>query len=410
MVVDEPASPRGGRSRGGTRRAATVLVAATALLFLFPAQARAEVQVRGKLYPEFARIRLGEARPPDQPAGTLSAPGGEGAAMAATNLLSSNSYIAFLGRESLGPREEAFWRYERGVNLGTGEATPRDAFVGLRSGAVTVRVGLMDTVYKDLGDRLRFFGLSSGNFVSSSTILSKPAIGDSSAASFHLRRADSIRIDTDESARLSAHLQYSPDESGSTSRNADLLSVGAVYRDGPWYVSLAHERHRDFFGGSRSSPAVFRNDRDPEASSDDWGTRLAVVYRLSKSVRVEANYAWLRYREKSSVAGRFASLRDDAWKVATEYRSGDWRAQVSLVGGAVGSCTLQQGAPCDVTGQDGWMLNVGLGRALSRRTLLFALAGWLENGAGASYNPTENFDVLGGQSVRHFAAGILHVF
>jgi predicted porin len=372
--------------------------------------AQAEVQVRGKLYPEWAWIRLGNARPSTDAAGTLSRPGGDNAALSTSTLLSSNSNWSFAGRERLDATTEVFWQFERGIDLGTGADNARETYLGLRSKGHMLRVGYIDTVYKDLGDRLRFFRLASGNFVSSSTILSKPAIGDSSAASFHLRRANSIRVDTDESAPFSVHLQYSPDEARSSTRNADLLSAALAFRGGPWFVALAHERHQDFFGGSRSSPAAYRNDKDPAASSTDLGTRLTVVYKLTKAVRIEANHAWLQYRETSERAGRFESMRDNAWNLAVDYRDRNWRGQVSFVSGAVQSCSLQAGQPCDVTGQHGWMLNAGVGRSLSPRTMLFALVGYLKNGSGASYNSTESLDVLGGQSTTHMALGILHVF
>ena len=61
-----------------------------------------------------------------------------------------------------------------------------------------MRLGSMDTVYKNLGDTLSFLGVSSGNFISTSNILSKPGIGSSSASSFHLRRANSIVYESPE--------------------------------------------------------------------------------------------------------------------------------------------------------------------------------------------------------------------
>ena len=399
----------GAGAPGRGHRTRTACATALAILACAPA-AQAEVQVRGKLYPEWAWIRLGNARPSTEFAGTLSAPGGDNAALSTSTLLSSNSNWAFAGRERIDATTEIFWQFERGIDLGTGTDSARETYLGLRSNGYMLRAGYIDTVYKDLGDRLRFFRLASGNFVSSSTILSKPAIGDSSSASFHLRRANSIRVDTDESAPFSVHLQYSPDETRSSTRNADLMSAGLAFRGDPWFVALAHERHNDFFGGSRSSPSAYRNDKDPSASSTDVGTRLTVVYKLTKAVRVEANHAWLRYRETSEHDGRFESMRDNAWNLAVDYRDRNWRGQVSFVSGAVQSCSLQAGEPCNVTGQHGWMLNAGVGRTLSPRTMLFALVGYLKNGSGASYNSTDSLEVLGGQSATHMALGILHVF
>jgi hypothetical protein len=114
----------------------------------------------------------------------------------------------------------------------------------------------MDTVLN--GDTLSFLGVSSGNFVSNSSILSKTGFAKkdvslSSASSFHLRRANSLQYQSPRFGGAQLHLQYSPDEVKTATTNADLWSTGVSYKNKGLYLALAHEIHNDFFGGSKNT-------------------------------------------------------------------------------------------------------------------------------------------------------------
>src|SRR5205085_2559733 len=168
--------------------------------------------------------------------------------------------------------------------VGGGTLASRDTFVGLSSDAWgTVKLGNFDTVYKNLGDTLSFLGVSSGNFVSNSNILSKSPLGTSSTASFHLRRGNSVQYESPDFRGLSVLAQYSPDEVRSTTsaaRNAYLFSTGIKYENGPLYLALAGEQHRDLFGGSRNSRTSLSNFADPNARSKDRAYRATARFQI----------------------------------------------------------------------------------------------------------------------------------
>ena len=77
------------------------------------------------------------------------------------------------GSEDLGGGLKAIWQIEQAtvIDAGGGLFASRDSFLGLTGGFGTIRLGLMDTVWKRIGDPMSILGISSGNIQSSSNIL-----------------------------------------------------------------------------------------------------------------------------------------------------------------------------------------------------------------------------------------------
>jgi predicted porin len=85
---------------------------------------------------------------------------------------------------------KGIWQIEQSVELdtGTGTFSSRNSFVGLSHRMLgTVKLGKMDSIYKEYGDTFAMFGISSGNFVSASNVLSHIGIGTNNNARFHER-------------------------------------------------------------------------------------------------------------------------------------------------------------------------------------------------------------------------------
>src|SRR5258706_11709763 len=133
---------------------------------------------------------------------------------------SQNTYLGFRGERNLGSSGfKGIWQVEQSVLLDTGTSTNggngfsnRNSFLGLTHRHGTIKLGNMDTIYKDYGDTLQMFGISSGNFTSASNVLSQIGIGSNTAARFHERRANSVQIESGEYAGVNAGFQYLPDE------------------------------------------------------------------------------------------------------------------------------------------------------------------------------------------------------
>jgi predicted porin len=390
------------------------------------------VQFYGKLYPEFGWARSSGATQPGDSVSTLvSTTGVVAAGPTVTDtpsrqaVDSQNTYLGFRGERNLGTTGlKAIWQVEQSVELDTGAGgtfSNRNSFVGLRSNFGTVKLGNMDTIYKEYGDTFSMFGISSGNFVSASNVLSHIGIGNNRAGRFHERRANSIQFESTQYGGFTGGFQYSPDETKANNNvNASLYSYGVKWEGGPFYVSLHQERHNDFFGGSNNVPVTtLRNGTTAGttftpgagAHSKDTGTRLSVEYRIGNH-RLVGDIAQLEYKETSPLAApRFESYKHTNWAIGWDARwGGPWRTAIQYVVGGEGTCTLTGGTACSTSGLKGTMLNVGVAYLLDRQTFLYGIAGKLTNGKSSLYDNWANADPQRGASITQAAIGISYTF
>jgi predicted porin len=399
------------------------LAAAVALAVAVPAayarnggaEPDSAVELYGKLYPEIVvPSGSGASAAGEQVATFAQKPTGENSIIRRTEMESSNSRFGFRGHERLGSELRAIFQLETEFHLTDNDSrfAQRDSFVGLdhnRWG--TIKLGRMDTPFKHYGDEISMFGVSSGNFVSTSNVLRKTGFGSSSASSFHLRRANAVQYETPAWRGFGAAVQYSTDEADTTSRHPHVWSGAARYQRGTITVSLAHERHRDLFGGSRNvGTASMSNFKDNAVRSRDKATQAMILYELFKGHQLEADYIRKEYEEDPTVAGRFQSYRNNAYEVKWDARwSRQWRTQVVYVHSTAGSCT-RLGSACDTGGLEATQWNLGVAYYFSRRTMLFLIGSVLQNGRSAVYNNEELQDPSVGEDITQYAIGISHAW
>lgn len=399
----------------------TLLAVAIGTAVAAPAAlAQSSVQIYGKLYPHLLHEKGSDATPAGTPVATFAAtPTGVNALGKATGMEAGNSRLGFRGREDLGGGLKAIFQMEGVVAVDSGGGAGdsgfrfnRNTFVGLAGGFGTLKLGVHDTIFKEYGDTIGILGVSSGTFLSSSSVLRKTGFGTSSASSFHLRRANAIHYETPEFGGFQAGLQYSTDEAKAGTRDPRVMSFGVKYDQGPIYVALAHEIHHDLFGGSRNAPSAMRNNAaTATTNSKDRATQLTVEYRLAKNHKFEFDVIRKEYRENATAAGRFASYKNTAYLLAMENRWGDkLRTSAHYVKSGAGSCT-RIAAACVTDGLEGDKLTVAAGYYLSKRTMVFAAASRIKNGKSARYDNAE----LGGgpnpgESINHLAVGLSHSF
>ena len=400
-----------------TRLTAVAMAVAASCCAPLAAQAQSSVQVYGRLYPELVHVNLSGATPKGVALNTLIGTSGGGADLSTTSEDSPNSRLGFRGSEDLGGGLKAFFQLEIGLGVDTGansSATSlfsRDTFVGLAGGFGTVRLGSMDTVYKNLGDTLSFLGVSSGNFISTSNILSKPGIGSSSASSFHLRRANSVVYESPEFGGFQALFDFSLGETANDFTRGNVISTGVKYENGPVYAAIAYERHNDLFGGSKNVVTALRNDSNALANSRDSAARATLQYKVTKNTRAEVNLVGVKYDETGGAAGKFQEYKHNAWSIAAEHKLTEVVTLVASYGqSTAGSCALVGNVACSTNGLEGKMLNLGAGYYFSKRTLLFALAAYMGNGTAATYSNLNDGKPLPGQDIKTFAFGISHSF
>lgn len=385
------------------------------------ALAQSSVQIYGKLYPYLVNEKGSDATPVGTPVATFAArPTGINAVGDTTGMAAGNSRLGFRGKEDLGGGLKAIFQLEgvAGVDNGSGAAAGggfmfnRDTFVGLDGAFGTVKLGLVDTIFKNYGDTIGILGVSSGTFLSSSDVLRKTGFGTSSASSFHLRRANSVQYETPEFGGVQAGVQYSTDEAKTATRDPRVISMGVKYDKGPFYVALAHEIHDDLFGGSRNVPSSMRNNgiTDPTRSKDR-ATQLTLEYRLNKNHKFEFDVIRKEYKENATVAGRFKSYENTAFLLAMENRwSEQWRTSANYVVSKAGSCS-RVATTCSTDGLEGKKFTIGAAYYLSKRTYLFTAASRIINGKSARHSNTEfGADPNPGEDIKHVALGLSHSF
>jgi len=393
------------------------LAIAAALALPLAASAQSSVTIYGKLYPQYERSSQSGATATGAAVSSLSNAAVSTPDDDTLSMESPNSRLGFRGSEKISGNLKAIFQLEMGFGVDSGSLNNpavlfgRNTFLGLSGDFGTVKAGNFDTVYKELGDTIGFFGVSSGNFVAISNVISKSGVGTSSSSSFHLRRSNSLEYITPEFGGFQALFDYSLGEvAGGGVSKGSVISTGVTYKAGPVYAALAYEVHNDLFGGSKNVKSSLRNNSNPLASSDDRAIRLTGQYKFGKATKVELNIARLQYEETGGAAGKFADYDKNTWSIAGEHKMGAVTLAAGYGHGSEGSCSLVGGAACNTRGLDGSMLSVGAAYSLSKRTMLYALGSRINNGDSAQYANLAKTDVAMGQNISTFAVGLSHSF
>jgi len=400
----------------------------------------------GKFYPEETHSHgEGATAPGTTGLSTLTGTLGGNAIISRWEMQTSNSYVGFRGSKDVGRGMKGIWQLEQSVPLDEGVVKAnsagfistfgnRNSFVGLADeGWGTIRMGNMDTPYKEYGNILGFLGVNSGNFVSQSNVLQKVGFGTSSAASFNLRRPNALDFTSPTIlGGLQTKVQYSrgnPIDSDTTTvgagtgtsqtnspkRDPRVVSWGIKWEQGPLLVAFAQESHRDLFGGSINSPTARQNQNssgsvaDPSVNSVDTANQLAAVYKIGVH-SIEADYVVKHYKEDNVIVnGRFQDYKNKAYMLLLESRwSGTWRTAVHYIKSSAGSCSLLNTA-CTTTGLEGHQIDVGVAYYLDPSVYIFGLFSKLTNGDAARYNSSSQSPAPG-EDITQGGVGIAYTF
>lgn len=394
------------------------------------------VQIYGRLYPQVASFKSTGATQAGEGVSTLVATSGVLGTSGANHgqrwsVDSLNSRLGFRGERKLGNTGlKGIWQIEQALGFDDPDAEEepwanRDSFAGLSSATLgTVRLGNLRTVYRTYTGGINMFGISGGNFTSSSNVISHIGVGNNRAARFHERRKNSIHYETSQFAGFQAAIQYSPDEQkGDPGRllNANLWSYGVKYEAGPLEAAVAQEIHNDFFGGSNNVATSIQNGTtvggvftpSAGARSRDMATRLMVTYSVTRQHRITANFARLQYKERGQTlaAPRFEGYEHNTWEIGWEARwGGPWRTAFEYAVGEEGKCTLTGGVACSTRGLKGTLLTGGVSYAFDRQTSVHFIAARLNNGPSARYDNWPSGSPARGADTTQLALGVKYDF
>ena len=368
------------------------------------------VELYGKVYPELVFPSGTGATAAGATVCTICQPAvGTSGIVKRTEMESSNSRFGVRGHERLGPGMKAIFQLETQflVDSNNSAFAARDSFVGLASNWGTVKLGRMDTPFKEYGDDISFLGVSSGNFTSTSGVFRHIGFGgQNNAARFHERRVNVAQYESPDWGPFDFKVQWSTNELKTATRDPRVISVGAKYEMGPFAVLVGHEIHYDLFGLSANSPSAMRNSAITSGvHSKDQATAVALTYKVGvHQFEVDANRK--KYEEPNDVAGHVRSYQNNAYMFIWEARwNPQWRTAFHYIKATAGKCSVVA-QDCNTGGLEGSQMAIGFAYHFTRRTYLFVMGTLVRNGYSAVFNNSNQQGPNPGEDVRQIGVGI----
>lgn len=344
------------------------------------AQAQTQVQLYGRLNASVEYVKASATA--------------DGPRLSQQRVSNNRSVLGFRGSEDLGGGVSAIFQVEGTLSLdtGAGELARRDTRVGLDGGFGTLFAGHWVTAYNGATSGLDPFYPTTAGYMSIIGNGAGAAVDNvNNLSSFDRRQANSIHYWSRPWKGIGLRLTHGlAEERPSSGAKPSLTSVAAVYDQGPWYATLAHERHHEYQGpGLRDS-----------------GTKLAVARRFG-----DTRVALLAERlEYETPAG---GLDRNAWYVSVTHQLGAHGLRLGLAragdgkgagGNRVGF--IRGGARTGAT-----HVTLGYEYTLSKRTALHAYVAHLDNEANGGYDFAINsLGAAPGATLKGATLGLRHAF
>ena len=369
------------------------------------------VTLYGKVYPEVLAVSSSGATSAGSDTCSICDPAvGENNIIKRSEMESSNSRFGVRGHERLGANLKAIFQLETqfGVDSAGTTFAGRDSFVGLvHSGWGTVKLGRMDTPFKEYGDDVSFMGVSSGNFTSTSGVYRHIGFGgQNNAARFHERRVNAVQYESPDLGPVDFKIQWSTNENKTATRDPHVISAGLQYEMGPFAVLVGYEVHKDLFGLSANSPSAMRNNAAASGvRSKDTAMAVALKYKIGvHQFEIDANRK--KYEEPNDTPGKVRSYENNSYMFIWEARwNPQWRTAFHYVKATAGKCTIVA-QDCNTGGLEGSQMSIGFAYHFSRRTYLFVMGSLVRNGYSAVYNNSNLQEPNPGEDIRQVAVGL----
>lgn len=240
--------------------------------------------------------------------------------------------------------------------------------MGLSGGFGAVRLGLMDSPYKDIYDMGISNNLYDSEFTPTKIAFLSGAVGTASGVSdFTSRPSNMVRYDSPNFGGFSGSVGYAFDENvAPATANSEITTLNLRYRSGPLDVGLAYQ-----------------DQKNATAALDRNFTVLAAAYNFGM-VRVSGQY---------QITDQSNGLEDRDYSFGVTVPFGNFDVSAGF---ATGKSELN-----GVNTGEGKSFALGATYALSKRTRLYGglLDGDVENGTGAT-----------ARERRLYAVGVRHDF
>jgi len=389
-----------------------------AALFAAPAAALAQttVQIYGTLNADVESVKATGA------AGTNFA--------SRTRVTSNSSNIGFRGTEELGQGLRAFAQIESAVNFDNGAQggafwASRNSGIGLIGSWGQILLGQWDSPYKFSTLRLDPTGdvgiAGYSGIIGGTGAITAGQGGQNFAerASFERRVANVVQYWSPTWRGLTARLAYGAGDTniGSTSNGVSeasnlrpaLYSGTVIFESGPWYATVAGERHKDFESLNTLLGAA-------QSSGKDDGLKAGLQYSFNSTWSLGGIVERLKYQADNINGLGSLERKVTNWYVVGKYTVGPH--SVALSYGQKGEEKLSGAGFSDLPDSKARQIAARYGYSLSKRTQLYGIATRISNDANAfqtfgnsPITPTLVFrDPARGADPTGFGVGMIHTF
>lgn len=355
-------------------------MAACAALCAAGVQAQSNVQIYGRLNVSAERVE--------------TSANAAGRRLSQTRVSNNRSVLGFRGSEDLGGGLKALFQIEGTVSpdTGAGAIAQRDTRIGLQGGFGTLFVGHWVTAYNGASSGLDPFYPTTAGYMSimgNGSASSADNVNDT--ASFDRRQANSVHYWTPSWKGVSLRLTHGlSEERPASGSKPSLSSVAAIYEEGPWYATLAHERHHEYQG-----PGL-----------NDTGTKFGLAYKFGNT-RIAGVAERLEYE---TAAGKLAQI---TYYLSLTHQVGPHglRAAVAQARDGKGPASARVGSLRGGPDTGAIHATLGYDYNLSKRSSLYAYYTWLDNDRNAVRDFAINSLGVGrGATLRGTALGMRHAF
>jgi predicted porin len=346
-----------------------------------------------------------------------------------TRVTSNSSNVGFRGTEELGQGLRAFFQIESAVNFNSGTQSgfwaSRNSGIGLISSYGQILLGQWDSPYKFSTLRLdptgdvgiaAYTGILGGT---GSITAGQGGATFAERASFDRRVQNVVQYWSPTWRGLTARLAYgapgtsvgssSTGVAESTNMRPTLYSGTVVFESGPWYATVAGERHKDFESLNTLLGAA------PSTGKDD-GLKAGLQYAFNSTWSLGGIVERLKYQADDINGLGSLERKVTDWYVVGKYSVG--AHSVALSYGEKGQEKLSGAGFSDLSDSKAKQIAARYGFSMSRRTQLYAIATRISNGSNAfqtfgnsPITPTLLFrDPARGASPTGFGVGMIHTF
>lgn len=317
-----------------------------------------------------------------------------GTPLSLTREVNNRSVLGFRGSEELGGGYRALFQIEGTISpdTGDGQIAQRDTRVGLQGPFGTVFAGLWVTAYNGATSGLDPWYPTTAGYMNLIANGSGAAVDNvSNTSSFDRRQANSVHYWTPIYKGLQLRVTHGlNEERPANGAHPSLTSAAAIYESGPWYVTVATERHHEYQG-----PRL-----------NDLGSKIGAAYRFGDT-RLAVVAERLKYQTPTG------DLKRDAFFVAVTHQlqAHNLRLTAGRAGDGKGSSTQKIGFVKRGPDTGATQFTVGDDFALSKRTSVFLYHTHLRNEKNAVYDfPINGLTASAGSTLRGTALGLRHYF